>query len=380
MKNMGIGRVLASFVSVVALLVAGMVVMAGPASAHHTTVWGKAVCNKTTGKWDGVWYIKNSENDKSADYTSSRGFSGHLNPGGTNTHTESFNSNPDGVSLTVSAKWSNGVKQTNKGYMDAPRGDCKKNPPQPPKDKEQRNVTNPPNCDDKTVTTLHQERSRSYVWDGDSWEPGPWSDWVTVSETVRDATVRECPPPPLPPCDDVCKLPKYPDSKGNVSCDGALNGGVYNNIRVRRGDNCLLVDVHVNGSVRAIGARSLRIHDSVIVGNVIAKRVSGDVYLGSKQTCRYDPKVGGSVIVKNSHNVLICQMEVCKKIVVKNNDGKITVRDSKTRTLRVQGNKRFVRDNGDRNHPRLSVIRLIDNKAKRLIVKNNKPRKVQVRR
>jgi hypothetical protein len=183
------------------------------------------------------------------------------------------------------------------------------------------------------------------------------------------------PTPPPPPCDDVCHLPVFPHSQGNVVCNGALVGGTYRNVTVKRGDTCVLADVKVNGSVHANGARNLLVHDATIRGNVVARHVSGDVYLGSKQSCKYDPVVGGSVVVKHSHNVLICDMTVCKKVVLKHNDGKITVRSSTARKIVVKYNRQFVRDRGDSTHRGLSTIRLIHVHG-RVVAKHNAPRQV----
>lgn len=63
-------------------------------------------------------------------------------------------------------------------------------------------------CETDTVTTLHQERTRTQVFVAEpppgEWVWGDWSEWVTVDTTVVPATNDQCPgpinpPPPNPP-------------------------------------------------------------------------------------------------------------------------------------------------------------------------------------
>lgn len=68
-------------------------------------------------------------------------------------------------------------------------------PTQPPADRETRSLPGSPDCKAGTVTTYLQERVRPHdVWDGDSWEPGSWSAWVTTSTSVVPTTIGQCPP------------------------------------------------------------------------------------------------------------------------------------------------------------------------------------------
>ncbi len=50
-----------------------------------------------------------------------------------------------------------------------------------------------PDCTNHTVTVSEQEQTRTYHWDGDSWEPGPWSEWTTYSTHTVDTTPEDCP-------------------------------------------------------------------------------------------------------------------------------------------------------------------------------------------
>jgi hypothetical protein len=64
---------------------------------------------------------------------------------------------------------------------------------QPANDRETRDLQGVVDCQEDTYTVQHQERTREYSWDGDSWEPGPWSDWTTYDTTVTPATDEQCP-------------------------------------------------------------------------------------------------------------------------------------------------------------------------------------------
>jgi LPXTG-motif cell wall-anchored protein len=63
-------------------------------------------------------------------------------------------------------------------------------------------------CEAVTITTLHQERTRTEVFNEETGEfelIDNWTDWVTVDSDVVDATPEQCPPgepiidPPAPP-------------------------------------------------------------------------------------------------------------------------------------------------------------------------------------
>jgi LPXTG-motif cell wall-anchored protein len=56
-------------------------------------------------------------------------------------------------------------------------------------------------CDAGTLTTLHQERTRTQDFDAETqeWVWGDWSDWATFDTTVDDATAEDCPEGPPPP-------------------------------------------------------------------------------------------------------------------------------------------------------------------------------------
>lgn len=69
---------------------------------------------------------------------------------------------------------------------------------EPDTEKDYRDVPQAPDCEAGTVTTLHQERTRTETSEG-VW--GPWSEWQTVDSSTREATAEECPP----------EIPEQPD-------------------------------------------------------------------------------------------------------------------------------------------------------------------------
>lgn len=71
-------------------------------------------------------------------------------------------------------------------------------------------------CDAGTLTTLHQERSRTQTFNADTqeWEWGAFSDWETVDSTVEDATDQDCPVdiPIDPIVDPPAETPTLPNT------------------------------------------------------------------------------------------------------------------------------------------------------------------------
>jgi hypothetical protein len=160
---------------------------------------------------------------------------------------------------------------------------------------------------------------------------------------------------------------------------GVRVGQVLNSVVVPRGESCTLVDSWVNGNVTSKGGRNVTLADVTVRGDIRLQGITGDVTVGPKGgDCRFDPLVGGSVIVTDSHNVKVCHVTACKDIVIRRNDGRITLRDNVVRRIVVVGNREFVSD-GRADHPRQSVIRLIDNTADSYVIRKNAPRKVQKR-
>jgi hypothetical protein len=68
---------------------------------------------------------------------------------------------------------------------------------------ETRDVGPTVDCDTETVTTLHQERTRTQVFVAEpppgEWVWGDWSEWMTVDTTVVPTTEEQCPGEPIDP-------------------------------------------------------------------------------------------------------------------------------------------------------------------------------------
>lgn len=64
-------------------------------------------------------------------------------------------------------------------------------PTQPAPMTEKQTIDGVKHCEVLEVQTLDQERTNTWQWDGDSWEP-LWSEWKTVKEGVRAASASDC--------------------------------------------------------------------------------------------------------------------------------------------------------------------------------------------
>lgn len=106
-----------------AMALIGTVLVAGPASAHHSSVSGTIACGPQSGTWVITWRVQNW-NDPAATNTatvtsSSRGVvpvGTTFTPNQTKTFTETVSSTST-VSLNVSMRWTNGVTSTNSGSV-----------------------------------------------------------------------------------------------------------------------------------------------------------------------------------------------------------------------------------------------------------------------
>lgn len=150
----------------------------------------------------------------------------------------------------------------------------------------------------------------------------------------------------------------------NLICDGSYSGGTYRNVTVKSGDSCTLTDVTVTGGVHAKkGAVNVSLRDTNVGHNIQVNGATGNVFIGNKTGCKYDPVVGNNVHVTNSHNVLICYVTADNNIMVTRNDGKVTVRDSVAgNNLMVSHNKPFVSDGGKPDHAHVDYVRILESK------------------
>jgi hypothetical protein len=113
-------------------------------------------------------------------------------------------------------------------------------------------------------------------------------------------------------------------------CTGTFTGGTYSAIVVPDGATCTLVGVgvtgdvtvgkhstlitsgqtQIGGDVTAVGARSVRLINTDVVGDVNLSATRGRIVIGS-ETCRVDPTVGGSIrLIGNFGTVAVCQMTI----------------------------------------------------------------------
>lgn len=376
-----------------ALLLAalGLTAVAAPASAHHVTVTGVVKCNTTTGDFDITWTIANSEVDKTMSYTSRLG-NGTVAPGGTTVKTESVDDEGE-VSLSVDASWPNHVTSHDTGKVWA-SGTCEE--PKVDLCHATGSAQNPFVKISVSVSgAYHGHLGQSHQGGEDIIPPFTYQgqsysqNWNAAGQAIYNngcvkAPHDECPnvpgnqPPGTdcnpPDCDKTCPVKTKGHGK-NITCDG-VRSGTYNNVRINRGDTCILLDSYVNGDVTGKGGRSAYLLDTTVVGDVSLHGFTGDIRIGNKSRCRYDPRIGGNLSIIDSHNVLVCQTTVCKAMRIKHNDGKIAVRDSATRRLIVRGNTRFDSD-GPSNHAREHVIRLFNIKADHVSIGANAPRPVK---
>ena len=65
----------------------------------------------------------------------------------------------------------------------------------------------------------------------------------------------------------------------DLRCNGIINKGTYNNVKVAKGDGCILNNVTVKGNVNAVYATGVLLVNTTIEGNVNIKHTSGVVLL-----------------------------------------------------------------------------------------------------
>ena len=117
------GRSVSRIMTLVVAVGFAVVGLAAPSSAHHNTITGSVSC-RDGGGWDVTWEVVNSEQRTERITGSNRP---QAVPVGTTlgwneskTFTEAITSRPtSAVVLTLDARWSNGVTQTNSGWIAA---------------------------------------------------------------------------------------------------------------------------------------------------------------------------------------------------------------------------------------------------------------------
>lgn len=152
-----------------------------------------------------------------------------------------------------------------------------------------------------------------------------------------------------------------PQSGKPITCDGVLELGNAPKAKlvVPDGASCTVVDSTIKSLRARPGSVDVRIYGTEVTRNLMVRGATGTVHIGPKG-CRYDPVVGNNVIVRNSHNVLICFTSVDNNIMVRNNDGRITLRDSSAgNNIMVNRNLAYAPKAGDPATSKAAAIRLL---------------------
>ncbi len=167
----------------------------------------------------------------------------------------------------------------------------------------------------------------------------------------------------------------------DLTCDGTYRNVTVKNVKVEPGASCTLVDSTVLGNVHARDAVDVLVLDTDVAHNINVMGATGDVKIGNAVGCSFDPSTGNNIMVKKSHNVLICRQDVDNNIMVTGNDGRITVSDSAAgNNIMVNRNRAFVPD-GDATHSVPGAIRVIRCTVRgHLFTKGNDPSRTVVLR
>lgn len=154
-------------------------------------------------------------------------------------------------------------------------------------------------------------------------------------------------------------------------CNGTYTGGTYFSVRVPAGASCTLTDAKVTHGVHARNAANVVLVNTDVVRNINIRGTTGMTEIGTPTNasgprmlrCNIDPTVGNNVMVRNSHDVLICQVHAKNNIMVTGNDGQITVRDSQAGNIMVNRNLPWTGPQLN-THPNPGAIRLLSDTAK----------------
>lgn len=171
------------------------------ASAHHTTIYGSAVCNTDTGLFDATWTVENWQPGNPATITASSRAS--VPVGATIDQSQTFSEaglSAGTHSLSVSASWPNGQYSQNSGQITT-QGDCQVSIPEKPEplsgtdSEDGPAVCVEPKNGTATITTTKTDWTQDYTWDESTrtWVLGEKVYVVTTSERTVDS--EECEPP-----------------------------------------------------------------------------------------------------------------------------------------------------------------------------------------
>jgi hypothetical protein len=156
-----------------------------------------------------------------------------------------------------------------------------------------------------------------------------------------------------------------PGQAGPVfECDGTYTGKTFKHVVVPEGATCILRDSVVTGNFRAKNPRTVKIIDTEVRRNTMIRGASRDVIIGNAG-CGFDPLAGNNIKVTNSHNVAICWMTVKNNVMVRGNDGRITLMNNDVgRNIDVSRNHAYRPGPGDpTRHKHAGAIRIKHNTA-----------------
>lgn len=241
--------------------------------------WGSADPRKTFGKPEGCVATPRDatatvavtpptcERAGSASYTTTHAHLIGTFRAGPGSHVAAFESD-------AGHQFSDGSTTKEVSYDVAPRKVTQDCFPQPSADRQTRDVVGAPDCATLTVTTQHQARTRSYVWDGSSYVPGPWGEWVTTSTDTRAATAQECPPtvrpePPAPPVPPTPPAPPTPPTSKHVRT----------HVKVVDRCNCFHDSVKMRGDRHKVKIYGHRVNKTTWRFVVVGKVFRGHQYL-----------------------------------------------------------------------------------------------------
>ena len=147
-------------------------------------------------------------------------------------------------------------------------------------------------------------------------------------------------------------------------CDGHYKDRTFKHVRVAEGDTCVLRDSTVTGTFMARNPRTVKILDTEVRRNIMIRGATHDVVIGNAG-CHFDPPAGNNIKVTNSHNVAICWMTVKNNVMVRGNDGRITLMHNTVgRNIDVSRNPAYDPDPRDAtNHKFPGAIRIKHNTA-----------------
>ncbi|WP_109507235.1 hypothetical protein [Nocardioides speluncae] len=125
----------------------------------------------------------------------------------------------------------------------------------------------------------------------------------------------------------------------DLVCDGSYHDRTFRHVVIPDGASCVITNSQITGNVRTTGApRVVSITDTPVRRNIHIRNVTQRVTIGA-DGCRVDPVAGRNLMVRDSHNVAVCEMSVANNLVIRNNTGILMIRDNKAcNNLRVVGN------------------------------------------